>query len=473
MRGNAEIAMTSIRSRSQRKWLLALLLSCLGMAAKGATDAAQDTPSPLPAQTVQVYDTDYPFINYSGQPIHNEIARLQQRMDRDDVRLHYGTSHGYLESLLGALNISRSSQVLVFSKTSLQTDVISPQTPRAIYFNDDTYIGWIPNSGLLEIVTMDADRGPVFYTLANADSSAAHLQRETLRCLTCHDSFSEMGGGVPYFLFESTYNVEGTQILPDVVARETFDSTPIAERWGGWYVTGEDSGAFHLGNILAPLVRAPMNRQHAYRGSLHSLSGMFDTSPYPTDKSDIVALLVLEHQVSVHNYIIHANYKSRALLAKERPDAVAAAGAGGTAVHWQDLPAQVQLRLSGMVEPLVRGMLMVDTAPLPRPVAGNSGFSAQFSARGPRDPKGRSLRDLDLKTRVFRYPMSFLIYTESFDNLPLSVKEHVYQRFVDILTGRDRTVAYRSLAPADRQSVLEILQATKADFAQALHEDRS
>jgi len=79
-------------------------------------------------------------------------------MDRDDVRLHYGTSHGYLESLLGALNISRSSQVLVFSKTSLQTDVISPQTPRAIYFNDDTYIGWIPNSGLLEIVTMDADR---------------------------------------------------------------------------------------------------------------------------------------------------------------------------------------------------------------------------------------------------------------------------------------------------------------------------
>jgi hypothetical protein len=191
-----------------------------------------------------------------------------------------------------------------------------------------------------------------------------------------------MGGGVPYFLFDSTFNVEGQQIISDVVARDTSDATPIAERWGGWYVTGDDSGAFHLGNILAPLVRSPMNRARAYRGSLQSLSGVFDTSRYLSDKSDIVALLVLEHQVSVHNLIIHANYKSRVLLAKERPDARAADGVGGPPVHWRDLPAQVQARLSAMVEPLVRGMLMVDAAPLPRPVAGNSGYSAQFESRG-------------------------------------------------------------------------------------------
>ncbi len=228
------------------------------------------------------------------------------------------------------------------------------------------------------------------------------------------------------------------------------------------------SGAFHLGNIMAPLVREPMNREHAYRGSLPSLSGMFDTSLYPTDKSDIVALLVLEHQVSVHNLIIHANYKSRWLLAKEPPEAVGADAAGDTALHWADLPGPVQLRLGAMVEPLVRGMLMVDAAPLPGPMAGNSGYAAQFGGRGPRDPQGRSLRDLDLKTRVFRYPMSFLIYTEGFDSLPLSVREHVYQRFVEVLTGRDHTSAYRQLAPAGRQAALEILQATKPEFAQAL-----
>ncbi|MGC1458990.1 MAG: hypothetical protein WA825_11985 [Steroidobacteraceae bacterium] len=457
---------------SIKQSLAALLVSALGAMANTAYPAiasgAGDTESTAPAQTVQVYDIDYPFINYSGRPVHNEIARLQQRIDRGEVKLTYGTAHGYLESLLAALNISPSSQALVFSKTSLQIEAITPQTPRAIYFNDDTYIGWIASSGLLEVVTMDADRGPVFYTLANTDRSGAHLQRETLRCLTCHDSYSEMGGGVPYFLFESTYRVEGREVLPEVVARETSEATPIAERWGGWYVTGNDNGLVHLGNILADSVNTPAHHERAYRGSLQTLSGMFDTSRYLTDKSDLVSLLVLDHQVSVHNMIIHANFKSRVLLAKERPDALAADGTAATALHWRDLSASTQLRLSAMIEPLVRGMLMMDAAPLLRPVSGTSGYSAQFEARGPFDPQGRSLRDLDLKSRVFRYPMSFLIYSEGFDSLPQSVRDHVYQRFMQILMGRDSSGAYKSLAPADRQAVLEILQATKPDFARAL-----
>jgi hypothetical protein len=138
------------------------------------------------------------------------------------------------------------------------------------------------------------------------------------------------------------------------------------------------------------------------------------------------------------------------------------------AVHWRDLSTPIQLRLAAMVEPLVRGMLLVDAAPLLRPMAGNSGYAAQFAARGLRDAQGRSLRDLDLKTRVFRYPMSFLIYTEGFDSLPVCVRERVYARLVEILTGRDVSNAYRQLAPADRQDVLEILKATKPEFAQAL-----
>ena len=446
-----------------------LLVSAIGALANTASAAsARDSASTAPAQPVQVYETDYPFIDYSGRPVHNEIVRLQQRIDSGEVRLNYSTAHGYLESLLSVLNISRSSQALVFSKTSLQIDAISPQTPRAIYFNDDTYIGWIANSELLEIVTMDADRGPVFYSLANADRGGAHLQRETLRCLTCHDSYSEMGGGVPYFLFESTYRVEGQRVLAEVVARETSEATPIAERWGGWYVTGNDNGTVHLGNILTAPVRSPLHRERAYRGSVPTLAGMFDTSRYLTDKSDIVALLVLDHQVSVHNFIIHANYKSRAFLSKERPDALAADGAAGTPVHWQDLSEKAQARLSLMVEPLVRGMLMLDAAPLPRPVTGTSGYSAQFEARGPRDPQGRSLRDLDLRSRVFRYPLSFLIYSESFDSLPLGVREHIYQRLAEILTALDHSAPYKLMAPVDRQAILEILKATKPEFAQAL-----
>ena len=124
-----------------------------------------------------------------------------------------------------------------------------------------------------------------------------------------------------------------------------------------------------------------------------------------------------------------------------------------------------------MVEPLIRGMLMVDAAALPRPITGTSGYSAQFQARGPRDAAGRSLRTLDLNTRVFRYPMSFLIYSEGFDSLPLSVKEHVHQRFVEILARGDPSGGYRTLTAADRLAVVEILRATKPDFAQALASD--
>jgi len=431
-----------------------------------------DAAGTAPVPTVQVYETDYPFIDYSGRPVRNEIARLQSRLDHDEIRLQYSPAHGYLESLLQALKISLASQVLVFSKTSLQTEAISPQTPRAIFFNDDTYIGWIASSGLLEIVTMDADRGPVFYSLVNTDPSGAHLQRETLRCLTCHDSFSEMGGGVPTFLFESTFGLQGRAILAEVVARNTSDATPIDERWGGWYVTGIDHGAFHLGNIMAPPGHTALDRQRAYRGSLPSLSTLFDTSRYPTDKSDIVALLVLEHQVSVHNLIIHANYKSRAMLAGARSGATRATPEN---THWGDLTPTVQARLSSLIEPLVRGMLMIDAATLPRPMSGDTGFAAQFAARGLRDAHGRSLRELDLNTRVFRYPMSFLIYSESFDALPLSVREAVYARFGQILGGRDRSAAFARLSAADRQAVLDILVATKPEFAlfQSYSKDQS
>jgi hypothetical protein len=189
-------------------WLAAAV--ALLASAASVLDAAEPDPraAPPPGGVSVVYDRDYPFIHYSGTPEHNEIARLQQRLNDGAVKLAPTAQHGYLESVLAALHIDPDSQTLVFSKTSLQIDVITAATPRAIYFDDDTYVAWVQQSGILEIVTMDADRGPVFYTPSAADSSAQPA-RETLRCLTCHDIFAEMGGGVPHFLFESTSDVQG------------------------------------------------------------------------------------------------------------------------------------------------------------------------------------------------------------------------------------------------------------------------
>ena len=87
-------------------------------------------------------------------------------------------------------------------------------------------------------------------------------------------------------------------------------------------------------------------------------------------------------------------------------------------------------------------------APLTAPVAGTSNFAAEFMSRGPRDSKGRSLRELDLKTRLMRYPMSYLIYTEFFNELEPPIKEYLYRRIKEVLTGEDKTDAFKHLPTA-------------------------
>ncbi len=438
--------------------LLALALLAAGEAALCSTP---ESLSGLHDTGVLVYDRDYPYIHYSDPPVHNEIARLQHRLDNGSCKLTSTPEHGYLESVLAALDINPDSQTLVFSKTSLQVDAISAATPRAIYFNDDTYVAWVQQTGLLEIVTMDADRGPVFYTLLASDPTP-RIERQTLRCLTCHDTFAEMGGGVPHFLFESTYERTGANLIPDAVARETTDETPIAQRWGGWYVTGQDGGAFHLGNIQPPLSNSPVNVGKVRRGSLQSLNSLLDTRPYLRAGSDIVALLILEHQVTVHNQIIHANFKSRMMLNKEQP------GSDAATVHWSQLTPTAQSRLRLMLRHLVDALLMAQAAPLPQKVVGSNGYAAWFQNQGVRDPRGRSLRQLDLDSRLFRYPMSFLIYSEGFDALPLCAREYVYAQLAQILRAPDPGAPYNHRSAQDRQAAFDILVATKPEFARAV-----
>ena len=186
-----------------------------------------------------------------------------------------------------------------------------------------------------------------------------------------------MGGGVPRFLIESTYEVAHGSLIPDAVARETVDETPIAARWGGWYVSGQDGG-WRTASGQHPPSRTRMLRlpsMQSRRGSLTSLASMLDTSPYLRNSSDIVALLVLEHQVTVHNLIIRANFKSRMLLTRLLP----AADAAG--LHWAQLPAALQTRLDALLAPVVDG-LTLRKAPLPDKVVGVLLRGLKFQAQG-------------------------------------------------------------------------------------------
>lgn len=407
------------------------------------------------------YAVDYPTIGYGTRPPSDTVARLQKQIDTGTLRLKFTQPRGYLDSLLGALGIDASSQMLVFSKTSVQARKISPKTPRALYFNDDTYVGWVPGASLIEIAALDPSLGFNFYTLDNSAAPSVAFDRQMRRCLRCHDTYELRGGGVPRLLAGSGYIDPQGKLVSHEGWILINDDTPIESRWGGWYVTGRPDHLRHLGNVI---VKDPLELQHLDKlrvGNLENLDGEFDTEPYLTGRSDIVALMVFEHQMHVQNLIVRVNYDTRTALHNEKQSKTLLGGE-------RQLSADTLARVKTIAEPLVKAMLMVGQPKLNGAVTGLSGFAAKFQALGPHDENGRSLRDLDLKTRLFRYPLSYVVYSDAFDALPPVTKRYVYRRFAQILSGRDDSGNFKDLSPAERSSILEILTATKPDFASAL-----
>src|SRR5690349_4336242 len=323
---------------------------------------------------------EHPAIAYSKSAPTDRVAKLQQAIEAGTATLAYDEDHGYLPAILSALKVPVASQGLVLSKTSLQVDKIAPWSPRAIYFNDDVYIGWVQGGPIMEVASVDPALGAVFYTVAQEPGDKPTITRQTRTCLQCHDSASSTGG-VPGFIMRSVIaDRHGYPVSSDLGG--TTDQTPVTDRWGGWYVTGTIPAA-HLGNVFAPKLAGEMGNVQAYLAKtklasdekITDLSGKFDVAPYLAPHSDAVALLVLAHQTYVHNLITAAGYQARST-----PDDT--------------------MRIEGAAERLVRAMLLAKEATLPGAVSGTSSFAADFAKTGPHDSRGRSLRDLDLQTRV-------------------------------------------------------------------------
>lgn len=400
----------------------------------------------LEAQELR-YAREYPVMRYAARNPTDQVAELQRRIAEGQAELSFEVGRGYLASLLASLDVPASSQMLVFSGTSLQTRLISSTTPRAIYFGDDVYVAWLQGSDLLEIAVLDENLGPVFYTLGQEESGTPDFQRETEMCLECHDTYGLTGGGVPRFLIGSG----PTDAMGRMASHEgwtlTTDQTPLSRRWGGWYVTGTHGDQRHAGNIVIRPSDDPASSGEATNGNRTDLSGLLDTDPYLTGHSDIVALMVMEHQIHVQNLMTRVNWEVRQLLAE---------------------PTDLEARIAAIAEPLVAAMLFVDEARLSGPISGTSGFRSDFESRGLVDGEGRSLRHLDLTRRLFRYPLSFLIYSNAFDGLPTEAKEQVFRRVWEVLAGVDRSGVFEHLSLTDRGAILEILRDTKEDFARWL-----
>ena len=400
-------------------------------------------------------------INYSRAEPTDKVYQFAQKLANGTESLEWDKKHGYLKSLLDKLDIPVESQALVFSKTSLQVSQITPTEPRALYFNDDIYLGWVQNGDVIEISAADSKLGATFYTLSQKKQINPTVQRETFRCLQCHGSSHTRGR--PGHIVRSVYPTETGLPQYSLGTHSIDDKSEYEKRFGGWYVTGTHGKLRHMGNTWLPKTTRTGTRHFerdsaeldtAKHANINSLDSIFDTSPYLIGDSDLVAQLVLQHQVHMHNVLTAALFSGR----QTAHDAVVM-----NKIFERDPGYESESTISryeSAAERVLKALLFCDEARLADPINGSSGFAAEFERQGPFDNEKRSLRQLDLKERLFKYPCSFLIYSDSFQNLPQGVKSRVLNRLDEVLSGGDVSEEFSHLTESDRSSIKAILTQT-------------
>ncbi|HJU43195.1 MAG TPA: hypothetical protein VJ691_10290 [Vicinamibacterales bacterium] len=376
------------------------------------------------AQRTGVFDQsiNHPAIKYSTSDSNTVVDALNRRLRDGSAKLVHEGKSGYLRSVLQLLDIPVESQVLVYTQTSLQAQHITMDNPRAIYFNDAAAVAFVRGGPLLEIVAQDPVLGSIFYTI-NQDGPGTQTFGRDQQCLRCHLSWDTLG--VPGMSILSTFPRANEREYANGFFVDHY--RPIRERWGGWYVTGARVPPRHMGNLPLILPKPPA----APPGGRVSLEGQFDLTGYLTPYSDIVALMVLEHQVHFTNLVTRATWEAR---------------------------LGDPMRVAEAAETIADYLLFVDEAPITEgPIAGSSGFAESFVSRGKKDAKGRSLRELDLNTRLQKYPLSYMIYSPQFQALPEAPKNLVMARINGVLAGEITAAKYAHLTPALRLAIREIL----------------
>src|SRR5216684_4009689 len=392
-----------------------------------------------------VASRDHAAIQYSTGPVSNRVAELNKKIQDGTIRLTLDGPSGYLRSALNALDVPVESQVAVFSQTSNQAKLIGARNPRTIFFNDDVAVGWVRGGNIIEVAAHDRQQGVNFYTLNRAAADKPGFERDD-QCLECHQSWETLG--VPGMFVLSTFPRPDDNAYAGGFASN--HRSPVENRWGGWYVTGRTGSVRHMGNMAMLETETRVFPVANPREPLASLEGRFDLTGYLSPHSDVVALMVLEHQTHAINLLTRLGWEARLAAFEQRTSAFSRPG--------QDV---LSPRVRGAVDELVDYLLFVDEAALPGTIEGSSGFAQKFGARGPRDKSGRSLRQLDLTRRLMRFPCSYMIYDEAFDTLVEAAKQAVYERMWQILSGQSKEQRYARLSAGDRRAIVEILRDTK------------
>lgn len=366
-------------------------------------------------------------IRYGTATDANLVTRLDARLAAGELDLPVQGRSGRLQALLQALGVPVSSQTLVFSKTSLQRHRISLRNPRALYFGPDVYVGWVPGAAALEIAAGDPQLGLVFYTLPQDPAVPARFVRDD-SCLSCHAS--PRTDDEPGLLLRSVFPDGDGDPITSAGETQVTTATPMAERWGGWIVTGAFTGE-HRGNGSAE--RGEAGAWHV-RGraamALPAFADAFDATGYLAPTSDLGALLALEQQATVHNLLVRASMQVRVALAR---DAQIDAVTGGVGAH-----ESTQHLLDALARDITKALLLADEPDLTAHHATpDAEFAAAFVRQWPIDTEGRSLGQLDLRERTFTLPMSPMVHAPAFAALPAVLRERVVERLhVAISRGR-------------------------------------
>lgn len=409
------------------------------------------------SQDAETYEQ--PPINYSHSQPHDVIAQLRTDLNSGKTKLT-GSDREIVQSLLRLLHIPVNSQLLVFSKTSFQKDRITPEHPRALYYSDNCYLGWVPG-GLVELAAIDPKLGPIFYTFdprAPMEQGGYGFRRDD-ECLRCHGG--QFVPGIPAVFARSLYATKSGEPLYQFGTEVVDYHTPFAERWGGWYVTGTHGNTVHRGNVFADEDGNKLVFNPKAGANVTNLSKFFDIGDYLTNSSDIVALLVFEHQTAMQNALTRASVNCQHMLDYQKHlDEAFNQPAKNDELHFDS----VRLVFDHAADDVVDTMLFKDEADMPDVITGSAEFQKTFCANVPRAHDGSSLKDLQLSDHLFKNRCSYLIYSDAFLSLPHPLKRRIYARLAKALNPKHPDPRYTYIHDSERKRIANILRETHPEF---------
>lgn len=371
-------------------------------------------------------DFEKPPHNYKTRPLHDPFSKMISRFETEPGILDRSSEKAFLLSLLKVFDVPVNSQMLVFSTTSLQLSLISPSNPRAIYFNEEIYVGFIPG-GRIEIVSLDPELGGIYYIFDIPRGERPLRFERSNRCMNCH--VSEDTGFVPGLVIQSVVPGPTGGSLDAFRNGQSGHGIPFEERFGGWHVTGKHGITNHWGNLTGRMAAGEITRIPNEPGT------RFRWEKYPVNTSDILPHLLHEHQAGFVNRVVEAAYRARA--GELDPDEQA--------------------------EKITRYLLFADEAPLPRGgVAGDPKFKKAFLRNRRPNKDGFSLKDFSLENHLFKNRCSYMIYTPVFGGLPRELKERVYYGISKALRGTNADYSY--LPEEEKKAIHSILQETLPDL---------